>query len=336
MATSWRTLQYIMTGDRCSIAILDDYQQVAKRSADWSSLPPGTRVDAFAENIADRDELVRRLEPYQVIVAMRERTRFPAAVIDALPNLRLMVSTGGRNPSIDAEACARLNIALCSAHGAASGQSSTAELAWALVLALVKRIPQADKAMREGGWQETVITESLAGKTLGVLGLGRLGKHVARYGQAFGMKVVAWSPNLTDERAAEVSVRRVSKDELFAGSDVVSLHLVSNAATKGIVGAAEIASMKPTAYLVNTSRGPLVDEQALLSALEARRIAGAGLDVFWIEPLPKDHPLRRLDNVVLTPHLGYVVDENLKRFYENALKNIKSWIAGEPLTPMGR
>jgi phosphoglycerate dehydrogenase-like enzyme len=319
-----------------NIAILDDYQQVSKRSADWSSLPSGTRIDAFAENIADRDELVRRLEPYDVIVAMRERTRFPAAVIDALPNLRLIVSTGGRNPSIDAEACARRNIALCSAHGAASGQSSTAEVAWALVLALMKRIPQADKAMREGGWQETVITESLAGKTLGVLGLGRLGKHVARYGQAFGMNVIAWSPNLTDERAAEVSVQRVSKEQLFAGSDVVSLHLVSNAATKGIVGQTEIAAMKPTAYLVNTSRGPLVDEKALVSALEARRIAGAGLDVFWTEPLPKDHPVRRLDNVVLTPHLGYVVDENLKRFYENALKNIKSWIAGEPLTPMGR
>jgi phosphoglycerate dehydrogenase-like enzyme len=200
----------------------------------------------------------------------------------------------------------------------------------------VKRIPQADKAMRSGGWQESVITESLAGKTLGVLGLGRLGKHVARYGQAFGMTVIAWSPNLTDERAAESSVRRVTKEALFAESDVISLHLVSNAKTRGIVGAAEIAAMKPTAYLVNTSRGPLIDEQALISALKERRIGGAGLDVFWTEPLPKDHAVRSLDNVVLTPHLGYVVDENLKRFYENAVKNIKCWIAGEPLTPMGR
>src|SRR6476469_5732139 len=255
------------------IAILDDYQQVAKQSADWNSLPSGTTVYSFAENIADPDELVRRLQPYDVIVAMRERTRFPAQVIDALPNLRLLVSTGGRNPSIDAEACARRGIALCSAHGAASGQSSTAEVAWALILALVKRVPQADKAMREGAWQ-TVITSSLAGKTLGVLGLGRLGKHVARYGQAFGMNVIAWSPNLTDERAAEASVKRVSKEALFAESDVISLHLVSNATTRGIVGAAEIAAMKPTAYLVNTSRGPLVDEQALISALQARRIAG--------------------------------------------------------------
>ena len=326
----------IKEDNNVKIAILDDYQQVAVQSADWNSLPSGTEVNSFAETIADQGELVRRVQPYDVIVAMRERTRFPAQVIDTLPNLRLLVSTGARNPSIDAEACARHKIALCSAHGAASGQSSTAEVAWSLVLALVKRIPQADKAMRAGGWQETVITESLAGKTLGVLGLGRLGKHVARYGQAFGMNVIAWSPHLTDERAAEVSVRRVSKQALFAESDVVSLHLVSNATTRGIVGAAEIAAMKPAAYLVNTSRGALIDEQALISALQERRIAGVGLDVFWIEPLPKDHIIRRLDNVVLTPHLGYVVDENLKMFYQNAVKNIKNWIAGEPLTPMGR
>jgi phosphoglycerate dehydrogenase-like enzyme len=322
--------------NKLKIAILDDYQQVGKQSADWGSLPAGTEVHSFAENVADQAELVRQLQPYDVIVAMRERTRFPAQVIDALPNLRLVVSTGGRNPSIDAEACARRYIALCAAHGAPSGQSSTAELAWALALALVKRLPQSEKAMRAGGWQETVITESLAGKTLGVLGLGRLGKFVARYGQAFGMEVVAWSPNLTDERAAEVSVRRVSKEALFAESDVISLHLVSNAKTKGIVGAREIAAMKRTAYIVNTSRAPLIDEQALISALQERRIAGAGLDVFWTEPLPKDHVVRRLDNVVLTPHLGYVVDENLKRFYENALKNIKGWLAGEPLTPMAK
>ena len=318
------------------IAVLDDYQQVALKSADWASIGADAQVDSFAQHISDRAELVRRLHPYEVIVAMRERTRFPAEVIDALPNLKLLVSTGGRNPSIDAEACARRNVALCSAHGAATGQSSTAEVAWALVLALVKRIPQSDKALRSGGWQETVITESLAGKTLGVLGLGRLGKHVARYGQAFGMNVIAWSPHLTDERAAEASVRRVSKEALFSESDVISLHLVSNASTRGIVGAAEIGAMKRSAYLVNTSRGPLVDEQALVSALQERRIAGAGLDVFWNEPLPKDHLVRRLDNVVLTPHLGYVVDENLKLFYVNAVKNIRNWIAGEPLTPMGR
>ena len=317
------------------IAILDDYQQVATQSADWRSIPGVSEVRSFPRNIGDRDELVRQLQPYDVIVAMRERTRFPADVIEALPNLKLVVSTGGRNPSIDAEACARRNVALCSAHGTATSHGSTAEVAWALVLALVKRIPQSQQAMRAGGWQETVITESLAGKTLGVLGLGRLGKYVARYGQAFGMTVIAWSPHLTDERAAEASVRRVSKEELFAQADVISLHLVSNAATRGIVGAKEIGAMKRSAYLVNTSRGPLVDEQALMSALEERRIAGAGLDVFWTEPLPPDHALRRLDNVVLTPHLGYVVDDNMKMFYQNAVRNIVAWTRGEPLTPMG-
>lgn len=318
------------------IALLDDYQQVAKQSAHWASLGADTTVDSFAQNISDQDELVRQLAPYDVIVAMRERTRFPAQVIERLPNLRLLISTGARNASIDAEACAKRNIALCAAHGAQSGHSSTAEVAWALVLALTKRIPKAHKAMRDGAWQESVITEALSGKTLGVLGLGRLGKYVAKYGQAFGMDVIAWSPNLTDERAAEVSVRRVTKEALFAESDVISVHMVSTASTKGIIGAAELDAMKRSAYIVNTSRGPLIDEQALMSALRERRIAGAGLDVFWVEPLPQDHPVRKLENVVLTPHLGYVVDDNIQRFYENALKNIKAWIAGEPLTPMGR
>ena len=319
------------------IALLDDYQGIGKDSADWATLPQGTQVDAFSDTLADHDALARRLAPYDVIVAMRERTRFPAKLIEALPNLKLLVSTGGRNPSIDAEACARRNVALCSAQGdPKTGHGSTAEVAWALVLALMKRIPQSQQAMRSGGWQESVMTESLAGKTLGVLGLGRLGRFVARYGQAFDMNVIAWSPNLTDERAAEASVKRVDKEALFRESDVISLHLVSNASTRGIVGAAEIGAMKRTAYIVNTSRGPLVDEQALMSALREKRIAGAGLDVFWTEPLPADHPVRKLDNVVLTPHLGYVVDINMKRFYENALKNIRSFVAGEPLTPMGR
>lgn len=316
------------------IAILDDYQQIAKSAAEWSSLPADTEVHSFGDTLSDESELARRLQPFDVIVAMRERTRFTAALIHQLPKLKLLVSTGARNPSIDAEACARRGIALCSAHGAPSGQASTAEVAWALILALVKRIPQADQAMRSGGWQESVITESLSGKTLGVVGVGRLGKHVARYGQAFGMNVIAWSPHITEERAAAAGARRVSKEALFAESDVISLHLVSNASTSGIVGAAEIGAMKRSAYLVNTSRGPLVDEQALMTALEGRRIAGAGLDVFWKEPLPPDHPVRRLDNVVLTPHLGYVVDENMKMFYVNALKNIKNWMAGEALTPM--
>jgi phosphoglycerate dehydrogenase-like enzyme len=316
------------------IAILDDYQQIAMQSADWNSLPEGSEVKSFAAHISDQAELVKQLEPYDVIIAMRERTPFPAQIIDALPNLKLLVSTGARNASIDSEACKRRNIALCGSLGTKTAQSSTAEVAWALALALVKKIPQSEKAMTAGGWQEHVMTESLSGKTLGLLGLGRLGQFVARYGRAFDMNVIAWSPHLTDERAAEHSVRRVSREALFAESDIVSVHMVLSAATRGIIGAAEIAAMKPTAYLVNTSRGPLIDEQALVSALEARKIGGAGLDVFWTEPLPEDHVVRRLDNVVLTPHIGYVVDDNMKAFYENALKNIRNWIAGEPLTPL--
>ncbi len=316
------------------IAILDDYQQIAMQSADWKSLPQGTAVKSFAMHLADQALLIKQLQPFDVIIAMRERTRFPADVIDALPNLRLLVSTGARNASIDAEACKRRNIALCGSHGTKTSQSSTAEVAWALALALVKKITQSEKAMHSGGWQEHVMTESLAGKTLGVLGLGKLGQAVARYGQAFGMNVIAWSPHLTDERAAEFSVRRVSKEALFAESDLISVHMVLSSTTRGIVGAAEIAAMKSTAYLINTSRGPLIDEQALIAALQAHKIGGAGLDVFWTEPLPVDHLVRRLDNVVLTPHVGYVVDDNMQMFYENALKNIKNWLAGEPLTPM--
>jgi phosphoglycerate dehydrogenase-like enzyme len=304
------------------------------QSADWSSLPKGTEVRSFSQNIADQTELVKQLQPYDVIVAMRERTPFPAQVIDALPNLKLLVSTGARNASIDSAACERRKIALSGSHGTKSAQSSTSEVAWALMLALAKRLPQCEKAMRSGGWQEHVMTESLAGKTLGVLGLGRLGQFVAKYGQAFGMNVIAWSPNLTDERAAAVAVRRVAKEVLFKESDFISVHMVLSKTTRGIVGAADLALMKPTAYIVNTSRGPLIDEQPLINALQNKKIAGAGLDVFWTEPLPKDHVLRRLDNVVLTPHVGYVVDDNMKMFYVNALKNIKAWMAGESLTSM--
>ncbi len=316
------------------IAILDDYQQIAMQSADWASLPKDTEVKSFSQHTADQAAVIKQLQPYDVIIAMRERTPFPAAVIDALPNLKLLVSTGARNASIDSEACERRKIALSGSHGTKSAQSSTSEVAWALILALFKRLPQSEKAMRSGGWQEHVMTETLADKTLGVLGLGRLGQFVAQYGKAFGMNVIAWSPNLTDERAAVVSVRRVTKEALFAESDVISVHMVLSATTRSIVGTAEIAAMKPTTYLVNTSRGPLIDEQALMSALKEKRIAGAGLDVFWTEPLQKDHVLRSLDNAVLTPHVGYVVDDNMKTFYVNALKNIKNWMAGEPLTPM--
>ena len=312
------------------IAILDDYQQIAMQSADWSSLPKGTEVKSFSQNIADQAELVKQLQPYDVIIAMRERTPFPAQVIDALPNLKLLVSTGARNASIDSAACERRKIALSGSHGTKSAQSSTSEVAWALMLALAKRLPQCEKAMRSGGWQEHVMTESLAGKTLGVLGLGRLGQFVAKYGQAFGMNVIAWSPNLTDERAAAVAVRRVAKEALFKESDFISVHMVLSKTTRGIVGAAELGLMKPTAYIINTSRGPLIDEQPLINVLQNKKIAGAGLDVFDIEPLPLNHPYRRMDNVVITPHLGYVSQQNYDKYYPDIVENIRTFLDGKP------
>ncbi|WP_431859143.1 D-2-hydroxyacid dehydrogenase family protein [Azospirillum sp.] len=308
------------------IAILDDYQRIARSLADWDRLPPGSELQVFHEHIADRERLVAALEPFDVLVIMRERTPFPADLIARLPNLRLLVTTGTRNLAIDLEACKARGITVC---GTAIGGTPTAELAWGLILALAKRIPAEDRALRAGSWQ-TGLTTTLTGKRLGVVGLGKLGAQVARVGLAFNMDVVAWSQNLTDERAAEVGVRRVDKAELFATADVVTLHLVLGERSRGTVGAAEIGAMKSTAWFVNTARAGLVDEPALVEALAHRRIAGAGLDVFSVEPLPPDHPLRALDNTVLTPHLGYVTQENYAVFYREALEDILAWTAGAP------
>lgn len=309
------------------IAILDDYQRVAPDFADWERLPDGSQLLIFDRHIDDREELAAALQPCDAIILMRERTPFPAALIERLPNLRLLVTTGGRNASIDLEACRARGITVC---GTGTVGTPTAELTWGLILALVKRIPIEDRALRAGLWQ-TGLTQGLAGKRLGLLGLGKLGTQVARVGQAFGMDVVAWSQNLTSERAAEVGVRRVEKQELFATSDIVSLHVILSERTRGIVGAAELGAMKPTAYFINTSRAGLVDEAALLAALRERRIAGAGLDVFPIEPLPAGAPLLTLPNVVLTPHLGYVTRENYAVFYRDALEDILAWHAGAPV-----
>lgn len=312
------------------VAILDDYQRVARGLADWSRLPSGSELVAFDRHISDREELVAALQPFDVIVLMRERTPFPAALIERLPQLRLLITTGGRNASIALEACRARGITVC---GTGNVGAPTAELAWGLILALVKRIPAEDRALRSGSWQ-TGLTEGLAGKRLGVVGLGKLGTQVARVGQAFGMEVVAWSQNLTDARAAEVGVRRVEKRELFATSDVVSLHLILSERTREVVGAEELRAMKPTAWFVNTSRAGLVDEAALLAVLREQRIAGAGLDVFPVEPLPAGHPLLALPNVVLTPHLGYVTRENYAVFYRDALEDILAWHAGAPVRPL--
>lgn len=315
------------------IALLDDYQQLALGMADWASLPEGTVVHTFNKAMASEDELVSALQDFDVVVAMRERTAFPASVIARLPRLRLLASTGLRNAAIDVPACLKQGVAVCGAKGARHGLAATAETAWALILALHKRLPGSDQALRHGDWQPQ-LAWALEGRVLGLAGLGNIGKRMARIGQTFGMDVIAWSPNLTAERAQQAGVRMVSKTELFAQSEVVSLHLVLSPSTANVVAHAELSAMQAGAFLVNTSRAGLVDEAALMDALHGRRIGGAGLDVFWQEPLPADHALCKLDNVVLTPHLGYATPENLTAFYGGVLDNIKAWLDGRPVTPL--
>lgn len=309
------------------IAILDDYQDVARRMADWSKLPAGVELVVFRDHLADPDAVAARLADFDVVMAMRERTPFPRALLERLPRLRLLVTAGMRNAAIDLQAAADRGIVVC---GTAGLPYPTAELAWGLILALFRRIAREDRATRDGGWEETVGL-GLNGKTLGILGLGTLGSRVSRFGRAFEMEVLAWSQNLTAERAAEVGATRVDRDELLARSDVVTIHLVLSERTRGLIGARELARMKRTAYLVNTSRGPIVDEAALVHALREGTIAGAGLDVYDEEPLPPDHPLRRLPNTVITPHLGYVTEETYRIFYGQALEDIVAYLRGEPI-----
>ena len=309
------------------VAILDDYQGVALGMADWKSLPAGTHVQAFSDHLDSPDALANRLADFDVVMAMRERTPFPRALLERLPRLRLLVTSGMRNASIDVKAATARGITVCGTSGL---PYPTAELAWGLVLALFRRIAVEDRATRAGRWQTTVGL-GLNGKTLGVLGLGTLGSRVARYGRAFEMEVLAWSQNLTAARAAEVGATLVSKDELLARSDVVSIHLVLGDRTRGLIRARELGLMKPTAYLVNTSRGPIVDEAALIHALEVGTIAGAGLDVFEPEPLPADHPFGRLPNTVITPHLGYVTEETYRIFFGQAVEDVKAFLDGKPV-----
>lgn len=307
------------------IAILDDYQRVALTFADWASLAADIQV--FTEAFADGDDAVRQLAGFDVIVAMRERTAFPAEVLDRLTELQLLVSTGESNAAIDLASARRNNVVVC---GTRYFSEPTAEHTWALILAAARALPSEFRSIREGGWQ-TQVGRTLHGSTLGLVGLGRLGARVARIGQAFGMQTIAWSEHLTAERAAEHGVTAVAKDELLARSDVLSVHLVLSARSRGLIGAAELAAMKPTALLVNTSRGPIVDEGALVDALREKRIAAAAVDVFDHEPLPKDHPLRRLDNAIVTPHIGYVTRELYETFYTDAVADIAAFQAGKPI-----
>ncbi len=295
--------------------------------ADWESLPDDVTVDVFNDHLSDEYEVAERLGPYDIIVAMRERTPFQRTLIRRLPNLKLLVTTGMRNASIDVSAASDHGVTVCGTDGL---PYPTAELTWALVLALARKVPTEDSATRAGGWQVTM-GEGLQGKTLGVIGLGRLGSQVATVGCAFGMDVIAWSQNLTADRAAEFGARLVSKDELLSSADVVTIHLVLSDRTRGLIGKRELSLMKRSSYLVNTSRGPIVDESALVEALRSERIAGAGLDVFDIEPLPKDHPLRTLPNTVLTPHMGYVTTETYRVFYGDAVENIRAFLEGSPV-----
>ena len=314
------------------VAILDDYQGVALSLADWQSLHPRAQMQAFADHLDGLEALAHRLHVFDGIVAMRERTPFPRALFERLPNLRLLVTAGMRNAAIDLAAASERKVQVC---GTDMLPYPTAELTWGLILALARHIPREDRALREGRWQ-TSLGIGLKGKTLGLLGLGRLGGQVARIGNAFGMETIAWSQNLTAARAAEAGATAVSKEELFARADIVSVHVVLSPRSRGLVAAAELAQMKPTAFLVNTSRGPIVDAPALLAALRERRIAGAGLDVFEPEPLARGHPLLALDNVVLTPHLGYVTEEGYRLAYGHAVEDIRAFLEGTVLRPLNR
>nr|WP_236844524.1 D-2-hydroxyacid dehydrogenase family protein [Bordetella sp. 15P40C-2] len=289
---------------------------------------PRAQVQTFRDYLPDSARAAA-LAPFDVIVAMRERTPFPADLINALPQLRLLITTGMRNLAIDMDACRERGIVVCGAPGSADANTATAELAWAHILALFKNLTTEDANMRRGLWQ-TGMPRPLAGKRLGVVGLGKLGTAVAQVGRAFGMTVQAWSPNLTPERAAQAGVQYADKHTLFADADVVSLHLILSERTRNVVDAAALAAMKPTAFLVNTSRAGLVDQEALFDALRKGRLAGAGLDVFDEEPLSATSPWRALDNVILTPHLGYVSEENFTAFYRNAVQAVQAWMSGEP------
>jgi len=313
------------------VAVLDDWQGTAEALADWSALRARAEVVFFRHAFPDAEAVVAALAGFDIVLAMRERTALPGATIRQLGDLRLLTFTGARNAAVDVAAATACGVLVCNTVAGQVPSYATAELALALLLACARRLPQADAAIRAGGFQESIPPGTeLAGRTLGLVGLGRLGARMARYAQALDMKVIAWSQNLSDARAREVGAVRVTKEALFAGADAVSIHLVLSARTRGVVGAEEIGRMRPGAILVNTSRGPLVDQEALLAALNEGRIL-AGLDVFDSEPLPSGHKLRRAPNTVLTPHLGYVTGETMADFYRASIENILSFLDGAPI-----
>jgi phosphoglycerate dehydrogenase-like enzyme len=315
-----------MTRLRC--AILDDYMNLTARMADWSRVSDRVDLRVFIEPFASTEAAAASLQEFEIICAMRERTPFPRELFAALPNLKLLITSGMRNAAIDMEAAKDHQVMVC---GTQFGRDPTAPLTMGLILELTRNIGRENARMHAGERLQKFVGMEIEGKTLGVVGLGKLGAKVSGLAKAFGMNVIAWSPNLTPERCKEVGVGYATKEELFAAADIVTVHVVLSQRSRGLVGAADLARMKPTAYLVNTARGPIVDEAALLETLKARKIAGAAIDVFSVEPLPVDHPFRKLDNLVLTPHLGYVTEEGFRSHYGQMVEGIDAWFKGEPL-----
>jgi phosphoglycerate dehydrogenase-like enzyme len=313
--------------NKLKLAILDDYQGTAKDLGDWSSLPPGTNVQFFQDHIANEDKLVERLRDFDMVMGMRERTPFTRSILSRLPKLRLLMTTGLRNASFDMEAASDMGIPVCGASGAGEGPT---ELTWGLILSMMRHIHEEDKRSREGSWGTTVGV-GLKGKTLGLIGLGHIGSLVAKVGKAFDMNIIAWSQNMTAERAKACDARLVDKETLFRESDVVSVHLVLSDRSRGLVGAEELELMKSSAFLVNISRGPIVDEKALIDVLERKAIAGAALDTFDVEPLPLSHPLFKTPNTLICPHLGYVTEEGYRAFYSGVIENVRAFLSGEPI-----
>jgi D-3-phosphoglycerate dehydrogenase len=307
-------------------AILDDYQNVAMAFADWSPIAKDVEIKVFNKPFGSQDEAIKALQGFAVVVGMRERTPFPRKVVEALPDLKLLITTGARNNSFDIKACAERGVTVC---GTGAAGSPTTGIAFGLMLELTRRIGFENARLKAGAPWQTTIGRDLEGLTLGILGLGKLGQRSAAVGKAFGMKTITWSQNLTEEKAKAAGADYVSKDDLFRNADFVTIHLVLSDRSRDLVGAKELGLMKKSAYLINTSRGPIVDEKALIAVLQSKSIAGAGLDVFDIEPLPLDHPFRKMDNVVITPHLGYVSEQNYRKYFPDIVEDIRAWLDGK-------
>jgi D-3-phosphoglycerate dehydrogenase len=309
-------------------AILDDYQNVAMKFADWSVIAKDVEIKVFDKPFASQDEAIKALQGFTVIVGMRERTPFPRKVIDALPDLKLLITTGAKNNSFDIKAAAERGITVC---GTGAVGSPTTGIVFGLMLELTRRIGFENARLKAGAPWQVTIGQDLEGLTLGIIGLGKLGQRVAGVARAFGMKVIAWSQNLTPEKAKEAGAEYASKEDLFRDADITTIHLVLSDRSRGLIGAKELGLMKKTAYLINTSRGPIIEEKALIAALQNKSIAGAGLDVFDVEPLPLDHPYRKMDNVVITPHLGYVSEQNYRKYFPDIVADIRGWLDGKPV-----